>query len=647
MSIRRYFLFIGATACTTLAVAQGISLDSMRSTWVDTIRPARERVPHLAAWLGSDSTLTIQQAVRMVVGDHMDASSTAYVRQLGLATLAQSATYGRNRRFTEAIAASKEALRMAEQSGFAAAIALAHGYLGRQYAQVGAQAEAVKHQLLALQGYEQMKDTLGQVSCNSDLAFAYSTQGINDRALDFYKRNFALMRHRSPKDEVDVMMRMADLYKDMDDQPTAMAWLDSAARVVQMDGEADPERLLNWTRGGFLKDNGDCAGALAEFRITLSAIDAEPFNPAGKSWIRSQMAQAYNCANDFRAAVQWATAGLAIAEEHHLRKEELDNLYPLAIAYEGVGNTRDGLRYYKRYHALLDSVSNADMARGLSDAALKLDFAKKQLADSLVAEQHQHEADLVITRERGNRNILLVVGLFAVVLATVSHRQRKQTQKALKRSDELLLNILPEEVAEELKEKGRAEAKHFANVTILFTDFKGFTEASERMSPQELVEELNTCFKAFDAIITVRGIEKIKTIGDAYMCVGGLPDPASSTPADVVHAALEMQAFMKARKTERDVQGKPSFEMRVGIHSGPVVAGIVGVKKFQYDIWGDTVNTASRMESSGEVGKVNVSGATYALVREQAGSLFDFTPRGKVQTKGKGELEMWFVDARY
>ena len=131
------------------------------------------------------------------------------------------------------------------------------------------------------------------------------------------------------------------------------------------------------------------------------------------------------------------------------------------------------------------------------------------------------------------------------------------------------------------------------------------------------MEKLNVCFKAFDHIITDHGIEKIKTIGDAYMCAGGLPDPTSSSPKAVVLAALEMQAFMKTRKTEREALGKPSFEMREGIHTGPVVAGIVGVKKFQYDIWGDTANTASRMESSGEVGQVNISGSTYALVQDE------------------------------
>ena len=222
----------------------------------------------------------------------------------------------------------------------------------------------------------------------------------------------------------------------------------------------------------------------------------------------------------------------------------------------------------------------------------------------------------------------------------VAERMR-QLNVEKKRSEDLLLNILPHDVAEELMDTGTAVARQYDKVTILFSDFEDFTGASERLSPQELVGELNACFGAFDHIITARGLEKIKTIGDSYMCVGGLPDPKTSTSADVVHAALEMQAFIAARKVEREAQHLPAFEMRAGIHTGPVVAGIVGVKKFQYDLWGDTVNTASRMESSGEVGQVNISEATYALVKDEPDLIF--TPRGKVQAKGKGELEMYFV----
>jgi ligand-binding sensor domain-containing protein/class 3 adenylate cyclase len=208
-----------------------------------------------------------------------------------------------------------------------------------------------------------------------------------------------------------------------------------------------------------------------------------------------------------------------------------------------------------------------------------------------------------------------------------------------KKSDDLLLNILPSEVAEELKTKGYADAKHFDEVSVMFTDFKGFTLISERITPAELVAELDYCFKAFDQIITKYNIEKIKTIGDSYMCVAGLPVPNSTHAIDAVSAAMEIQQFMQEHSNRRQNEGKETFESRIGIHTGPVIAGIVGVKKFAYDIWGDTVNIASRMESSGEVGMVNISGSTFEKVKEN----FICHYRGIIQAKNKGEIDMYFV----
>jgi adenylate cyclase len=208
-----------------------------------------------------------------------------------------------------------------------------------------------------------------------------------------------------------------------------------------------------------------------------------------------------------------------------------------------------------------------------------------------------------------------------------------------KKSDDLLLNILPAETAEELKSKGTASARNYELVTVMFTDFKNFTRASENMSAEELVNEINYCYSNFDRITTKHNLEKIKTIGDSYMCAGGLPVANSTNAVETVTAAMEIREFMNDEKVRRASEGKPFFEIRIGIHSGPVVAGIVGIKKFAYDIWGDTVNIASRMESNGETGKINVSGATFELIKND----FNCMHRGKIDVKNKGMIDMYFV----
>ena len=285
-------------------------------------------------------------------------------------------------------------------------------------------------------------------------------------------------------------------------------------------------------------------------------------------------------------------------------------------------------------------------------------FTRKE-NQNIVAYHRQQERDKHLELENGKRleserqkRTLTTVGglLFLLISGGLFSRLRYiQKSKAIieserDRSDNLLLNILPEEIAQELKLNGRAQARDFEMVSILFTDFKGFTEYSAKLSAADLVSEINHCFEAFDGIIEKYGIEKIKTIGDAYMAAGGLPVPTNTSVENTVLAALEMQAFITKRKAENDAINKPAFEMRVGIHTGPVVAGIVGVKKFQYDIWGDTVNTASRMEGAGEASKVNISQTTYELLKSD--TQFAFESRGKIEAKGKGTLDMYFVSLK-
>jgi histidine kinase len=217
-----------------------------------------------------------------------------------------------------------------------------------------------------------------------------------------------------------------------------------------------------------------------------------------------------------------------------------------------------------------------------------------------------------------------------------------ELEKEKKKSDELLLNILPAEIAEELKRTKKTTPQYFEKVTVMFTDFKGFTLSSETMTPSDLVDELGTCFSQFDGIIEKYRIEKIKTIGDSYMCVGGLPVPNSTHSMDVVQAAIEIRDWIAERNAAAKENGKPFFEIRIGLDTGSVIAGVVGSKKFAYDIWGDTVNTASRMETSGQVGKINISGKTYEIVKDA----FDCEYRGKIEAKNKGLIDMYFVEPK-
>ena len=256
----------------------------------------------------------------------------------------------------------------------------------------------------------------------------------------------------------------------------------------------------------------------------------------------------------------------------------------------------------------------------------------------------QENAEKKLSWAFGALGLLAALGIgFGLVRARVNNRilaeKNKIIQQERARSEELLLNILPVAVADELKKHGSAEARFYPQVSVLFSDFKNFSRIAEILPPAELVKELDYCFKAFDAIVGSHGIEKIKTIGDAYMCAGGFRDPETG-PQRMVRAALDMQRFLEKWNAEREAAGQPRFEARLGIHTGPVVAGVVGQKKFAYDIWGDTVNIASRMESAGAPGKVNISAYTYDLIRDQ----FECEYRGKIEAKGKGQIDMYFVE---
>ncbi len=231
----------------------------------------------------------------------------------------------------------------------------------------------------------------------------------------------------------------------------------------------------------------------------------------------------------------------------------------------------------------------------------------------------------------------LFVQVFTAALVMILAGNLNQERR---KADRLLLNILPERIARELQQNDRVQPLEYDCATVLFTDFVGFTQIAERLTPQELIEELDGCFRHFDQIIRRHRLEKIKTIGDAYMAAGGIPQANATHAVDCVRAALEIAQFMAAMREEKMAAGKPYWQLRLGIHSGRLVAGVIGEEKFAYDVWGDTVNTASRLESSGAANRINISRATYERVKD----FFECEYRGAIAAKNKGEIEMYFVN---
>ncbi len=322
--------------------------------------------------------------------------------------------------------------------------------------------------------------------------------------------------------------------------------------------------------------------------------------------------------------------------------EELHDLSDVQLFYKSMSEVEEllqnypaSLAYYKKFDQAKDSVFNAENTRAATEMRLGFEFEKKQQADSLQTVQKNKIYELTIERQRTFTYLVLAVLILLVMVLYLLFRHRNRIAIEKKRSEDLLLNILPLEVANSLKEKGESEPRDYEHVSVLFTDFVGFSQISEKLSARELVDEIHLYFSAFDAIISKHGLEKIKTIGDAYLAVSGLPHEESEHAIKVVEAARDLLSFIDKRRSEG---GK--FQVRIGIHSGHVVAGIVGTKKFAFDIWGDTVNTASRMESHGEPGKICISAQTYNLIKHKIAC----SSRGILQVKGKGPMELFFVD---
>lgn len=317
-------------------------------------------------------------------------------------------------------------------------------------------------------------------------------------------------------------------------------------------------------------------------------------------------------------------------------KDALQKLDFQSLQLRGLNIQKDELdRLAHRKQELLEAVTNG----------AKL--------DSLVFAQEREEQGIKLDKVKTTQKFLyalLILGAIIILLVLKRYSDNLKQKKTLidknktieherQRSEELLLNILPHAISSELKTEGFAKARRYEFATVMFIDFKSFTKISEQLSPEDLVKQLDMYFRAFDFIIAQYKLEKIKTIGDAYMVASGLSDRLSS-PTNMVKAALEIQEYLSDTALDKKELGEPHFEARIGIHTGPVVAGVVGVKKFAYDIWGDTVNVAARLQETCETGSINISEATFNEIKY----FFPCTYRGRLNAKNKGVIDMYYVN---
>jgi len=553
------------------------------------------------------------------------------LKYIGIANYNQS-------KFIEALQAWQQALPVYSSINDRNGVANMYGNMGGIYNIQGDDAKALESHLKSMKVAESINDTFRILTSLINMGAVYANKtGNYDKALQNFERALALSEAIGDSDGIGIVtVNIGEIYLKRGNDTTALPYFERSLNAYPENSESIPYSLNNI--GSLYELRGDYKSAIKYHQL---AYDKAKILDAQLDMEQSLkgIAEANRKNGNIKLAILNYKQAKDIAIEIDANNDLKDIYEGLTEAYAELRDYGSAFKYQNLLLEIKDTLYSVSTDKKLSTLFFNFEQEKKQgKIDLLTKDKKIQEQE--IKRQKIVRNGF--IGGFAIVLlfAGVFFMQRNRISKEKKRSDELLLNILPEETAEELKATGTAKAKSFDLVSVLFTDFKNFTQASELLSAEELVQEINFCYSEFDRIITRHGIEKIKTIGDAYMCAGGLPASNTTHPFDVIKAGLEMTAFIEKNKQDRIAMNQPFFELRLGIHTGPVVAGIVGIKKFAYDIWGDTVNTASRMESSGEIGRVNISGATYEIVKDK----FHCVHRGKVKAKNKGEIDMYFVE---
>lgn len=474
-----------------------------------------------------------------------------------------------------------------------------------------------------------------QATIKISIADAYSIMGDSKNAVSYYRNSISMLQKEIEIDSINLasaQLNLGDEYYNQKKLDSALYYFKESGRIFKALSYELGEAYNLGNIGLVYAEKGENINAEENLNEAISVLTkVEDYYPI--CVYLNAMSDVYLDKNAPKKAFEYANKSLVLAKKYGLKEQISDGYLKLSDLYEKRGNYKNSFNFYKRHIQYRDSVQNVQDVQDMANVRTKFEVAKKQSEVDLQNEQIKTQIIIGIAIS----SALILIGIFAFSL----FKKNKIIADEKERSDSLLKNILPEETAKELKEKGFVEAKKFESVSVLFTDFKGFTKYSENLTPEEIVKSIDFYFSKFDTIVEKYDLEKIKTIGDAYMCAGGLPFPTKDHTYKITLAALEIAEFVK-ETMEVNSSEKANFDIRIGINTGPVVAGVVGTTKFAYDIWGDTVNVASRMESSGEIGKVNISEEAYSLLKEH--SEFEFESRGAIEAKGKGKINMYFVN---
>lgn len=525
-----------------------------------------------------------------------------------------------------------ECLKLRIETKDAAGVSVTLNNIGFIYYGQGKIKEALLYYQKSLEIAEYVKDWTGVAVSMSNIADIYVDLEQIDYALDYHFK--ALSIYNQIDDlygKAFTLNSIGNIYESQNKDKLALDYFLQVKNI--RDGLEDIQGM-----GFVLVNIGNIYFKQGHYQLAIdNYIKARNYLedvevPLGLANVTLKLSEVYMAIGDLDKAKKYAEESLGYSNLLKFPKNirnATESLYNINYQQH---DWQNALMYYQTYIAMRDTLVNEENKKTAVRQKLEYEFDRKSLEERLIYEKEKKVQQANIQKQKIALMFTAGILVLIIILFIAIYIGKK-------RSDHLLLNILPFETAQELKRKGMAKTRKYSQVTVLFTDFKGFTNFAEKLSAEELVEEINVCFSEFDRIIEKYKIEKIKTIGDAYMAAGGLPTPTRTHAHDTVKAALEIKKFIDELALKRKAEGKESFEIRIGIHTGPVVAGIVGIKKFAYDIWGDTVNTAARMESSGSPGKVNISATTYALIKED----FKCEYRGKVEAKNKGMIDMYFV----